>query len=547
MPTMSTPDRYLASSGSARQSPVPDLETASSSGHSDDFSDIFDWDLYHASGSMTNVTTQSELWAHGRVAASPANLSDLSPIGADVDGDIEMSDVRAEVPHTLMWPELSSPPPTRDKDIHIPLDSPPFAYRGLYRPSPPPSSHSEMSPVGRGPQHAPQAPSQKKPRVLGSPEKTSQVRELGACYHCKRNKSACSSGVCEWCTKNGPIPELACIRKSLETICGRWTGRWNWVEFPMREELNERISRNLLISFSKEPNSPCLRVVAAPFASQDPNTGRYGLVLHPAPAKDELVRWVENQMLWEGSSSLESCMNQFHIHHVNSGMASQIAQGQRDLMSKVLEMKAMWKIWSCKELFVRWEEGSNQVVPLGVQFSSIQDRLRFISGKEISALEGEVLKGLDGYLKKESGRPATSLNIARWLSLMQMISIYRQSLNWMLQQEHTDTAPLALGLANANERRRRFRNTTEELLRAVIVIYFDLFHKKSTVQGLMGAGIEAFASSELHKLFQRMTNIIPAFYQEVISRALPEDKFFIGYVVERELKFLVPKNRSSRR
>ncbi|KAK3996852.1 hypothetical protein QBC44DRAFT_316701 [Cladorrhinum sp. PSN332] len=540
MPAMSTPDRYLAFGGSVRLSPVPDLETASSSGHSDDFSDMFDWDAYDASGSMTNVTTQSEGSAHGRVAASPASpasSSDLSPIGADADGDIEMSDVRTKVPHaSIPWPELSSPPP-RDKDLHIPLDSPPLAYRALYRPSPPPSSHTEMSPVGRAPQHAPHAPSQKKSRVLNSPEKTSQVRELGACYHCKRNKSACSSGVCEWCTKNGPIPELACIRKPLNAIRGTWTGRWNWEEFAKREDLDRNRSEFLLISFSNKPTSPCLKVPAAPFES----TGQYGLVL-PAPSRGELVRWVEAQMRLENSSGFETCIDQFHIQHVQNGAKSQIAQGQKDLVSKVLEMKAMWRIWSCKELFVRREKDNSPVQPF-----AIQDRLRFIAGKEISELEDCILAGFEGYLKKEAGRPPTMLNVARWLSLMQMISIYRQSLKWMLQQEHTDTAPLALGVGDANERRRRFRTTTEELLRAVIVIYFDLFHKKSMVQGLMGAGMEAFVSPELHKSFQRLTSAIPAFYQEVISRALPEDKFFIGYVVERELQVLVPKGRSPRR
>jgi len=182
MPTMSTPDRYLASGGSARQSPAPDGETSSSSGHSDDFSDMFDWDLYHAAdGIVTNVTTPSELSAHGRVDASPP---DFSPIGSDSDGDISMSDVGTEVPYALKWPGLSGPPPTRHEDIHIP-DSPHLAYS---RPSL--LSSRTMSPVGRCPQLAPPVPSQKKPRVLGSPDKTNQVRELGSCYHCKRNKSA---------------------------------------------------------------------------------------------------------------------------------------------------------------------------------------------------------------------------------------------------------------------------------------------------------------------------------------------------------------------
>ncbi|KAK4231709.1 hypothetical protein QBC38DRAFT_465361 [Podospora fimiseda] len=544
MPAMSTPDRYLALSGSVRLSPVPDLETASSSGNSDDFSDMFDWDLYDANGSMTNVTTQSEGSAHARVAASPASPSDRSPIGADADGDIEMSDVRAEVPqpHAMFpWPGLSTSPPPRDKDLHIPLDSPPLAYRGLSRPSPPLSSHTEMSPVGRAPQRAPQAQSQKKSRVLGSPEKTSQVRELGACYHCKRNKSACSSGVCEWCTKNGPMPELACIRKPLNAIRGTWTARWNWEEFAKRQDLDLTRQETLLISFSSKPNSPCLPVLAAPFTSVDSTTGQYGLVL-PAPSRADLVRWVQAHLSLENSEGFETCLDQFHIQHVQNGAKSPLAQGQNNLLSKVLDMKAMWRIWSCKELFVRRESNNSPV-----QSFAIQDRLRFIAGKEISELEDSILGGFEGYLKKEAGRPAMMLNVARWLSLVQMISVYRQSLKWMLQQEHTDTAPLALGVGDANERRRRFRTTTEELLRAVIVIYFDLFHKKSMVQGLMGAGMEAFVSTELHKSFQRLTSAIPAFYQEVITRALPEDKFFIGYVVERELQVLMPKGRSSRR
>jgi hypothetical protein len=61
-------------------------------------------------------------------------------------------------------------------------------------------------------------------------------------------------------------------------------------------------------------------------------------------------------------------------------------------------------------------------------------------------------------------------------------------------------------------RRHNFRDKTMELLNAMIVIYSEVFHKSTTVEGIRDAGPAAFGNDlELHILFQRARQALPEF------------------------------------
>lgn len=169
---------------------VSDQETASA--QSDDFSDIFDWDLY-AHHAATDVTTQSDVPSERKPAARPPLLKPAGPAATahDIDGDCLMSDAGSQEPQpSNVWPIISDPTPPRDLSIHLEASPPPSPFtedQGAPSGTPQGQTSAEMHLVGQ-PQTA-SSPSQKKTRIVKSPEETSQVRDIKACYHCKMNKS----------------------------------------------------------------------------------------------------------------------------------------------------------------------------------------------------------------------------------------------------------------------------------------------------------------------------------------------------------------------
>ncbi|KAL2023223.1 hypothetical protein VTK56DRAFT_3346 [Thermocarpiscus australiensis] len=148
-----------------------DQETASTSGQSDDFSEIFDWDKY-TSSEPTDVTTQSDVPSPGSSATTDSSRED----------DCPMLDVQP--PH--VWPRISGPHPPRDEDFHLDPSSPAEGQRGSPRPAQGPGTR-EM--VSRGQPQPPSPTGQKRTRIIRDLMETNQVRDVRACYHCKMNKS----------------------------------------------------------------------------------------------------------------------------------------------------------------------------------------------------------------------------------------------------------------------------------------------------------------------------------------------------------------------
>ncbi|KAK0748105.1 hypothetical protein B0T21DRAFT_276817, partial [Apiosordaria backusii] len=221
--------------------------------------------------------------------------------------------------------------------------------------------------------------------------------------------------------------------------------------------LNESGSFTLFISFSDKANSSYLPLRVAPFIRSDQGTLRFGIsqLLH----EKDLLAWAKNDMQMENKlDDFESLLNHFHICHVNgkgleraidretAGKRIKVVDNQKKLLSDLLDLKLMWKIWSCKDFFGRQQEaGAGR--PLGLQFSSVQNWLRYTAATAMSRLEKNILEVFDEFLKKDAaGLTAATrpiLEVSRWLSLWQMILVYRQSLR--LLQEHNEAEPFVPG------------------------------------------------------------------------------------------------------
>lgn len=227
--------------------------------------------------------------------------------------------------------------------------------------------------------------------------------------------------------------------------------------------MNEGGSFVIFISFSDKTNSRCLPLTVAPFIHPDQGT-RFGISLSSQPLQESaLLAWAQDDMQMDDRiddriDDFESLLNQFHIHHVRgeglkramdratAGKPIKSVESQKKLLSNLLELKLMWKIWSCKDFFGRRQEaGAGR--PLGLQFSSVQSWLRFTAASAISRLEKNILGVFDEYLKKDAAGSTTAtkpiLELSRWVSLWQMILVYRQSLR--LLQEHNEAEPYVPG------------------------------------------------------------------------------------------------------
>lgn len=62
-----------------------------------------------------------------------------------------------------------------------------------------------------------------------------------------------------------------------------------------------------------------------------------------------------------------------------------------------------------------------------------------------------------------------------------------------------------------NEKRRRFRTTTADLFRSVVVIYWELFHKPKTIQNIQNPEARLFGDDALHRGFQSVVAAVPTF------------------------------------
>jgi len=137
---------------------------------------------------MTPANTDSDTDSEGHSATSPSGLTAGSSVGTseDTDEDAVMTDAPTpERPHEDIWPRVSNVDiPPRDPTIQDNDDPLHVADDQMLLP------HAKLLPQSLDPaaQGSPTPPAAR-PRKLPCPEKTSKVRNMGACLHCRVAKT----------------------------------------------------------------------------------------------------------------------------------------------------------------------------------------------------------------------------------------------------------------------------------------------------------------------------------------------------------------------
>ncbi len=193
---------------------------------------------------------------------------------------------------------------------------------------------------------------------------------------------------------------------------------------------------------------PVLPIKIARYAVQGPNGAhirQYGI---PVQVLDlPMLEWAREQRNWETRTDFASQVEHLLVEFASNDILGGIARSenlaeknqleisrQNGLMRKLADMSAIWKIWSAKEFFIRPATDPDRVMPMKMSFEYAQTHLKMCAGTILSRLEGEVLQGVNNnYLKqpnikkKESPRFWAAMNVAMWLSMTQLILMYRET------------------------------------------------------------------------------------------------------------------------
>ncbi|KAK3695112.1 hypothetical protein B0T22DRAFT_454394 [Podospora appendiculata] len=367
-----------------------------------------------------------------------------------------------------------------------------------------------------------------RPRHLTKPEETKEVRKRGACHRCRIARRKCDAfDVCAQCKKlcekqGSPYDNETCIRKTLSETLGAVAVRWNSNDpnfsMPSRQQFDGGEHLELYISFSNSPGSPRLKINAKSFTMPNnmfQKNRYYGIEPSSGPEDKSIYQWAEDQILFEERIDFETRMEKLLRSYVRSNglekaitseqRCLKIVQTQKTLMLNLLKMRCMWKVKSCKEFFVA--RPGEKAVALPQNLTSIQDHLRLFAEQAMSTLERDVLKDIDTYLfvtdiRKEEQVLSAAVNIAMWISLWQIILLYRRSLLWALYQQGTKSAPVTI-VDSASFKRHSFRDMTLQLFNGVVVIYAELFRTSRALDSISKVTADVFGNDvDLHLTFQ---------------------------------------------
>ena len=220
--------------------------------------------------------------------------------------------------------------------------------------------------------------------------------------------------------------------------------RWSWNDpnflVPGRVQLEANGKTTLFISCAADIASPGLKLTACPFALLNqtgaPREHGWGIARGDWPSEPAIYQWMEQQIVAESAKGFEAEMDRLLWKFVRQPPTGVQAKWH-DLLSDLLKMRCMWKIWSCKQLFFR-PNLRTQGTAFNARVSSIQDSLRSFAAQAISQHERKILEGIQLLVvdKKDKVKKDTDeVTIVKWLLLWQMMLLYRQSLSWMLAQE----------------------------------------------------------------------------------------------------------------
>jgi hypothetical protein len=155
---------------------------------------------------------------------------------------------------------------------------------------------------------------------------------------------------------------------------------------------------------------------------------------------------MEQQIIDESRRDFEAEMDRLLVRFVRQARTKMRPAGQQGtLLLNLFQMRCMWKVWGCKQLFFR-EQPSSRGLPFDLRFEAIQDSLRRFAGQKISELERRILPEIDKYIaaKETSRSTATEIDVMKWFSSWQLMLTYRQSWSWVLEQQQTNAAPIPI-------------------------------------------------------------------------------------------------------
>ncbi|KAH6619223.1 hypothetical protein B0J18DRAFT_238567 [Chaetomium sp. MPI-SDFR-AT-0129] len=527
-PVQYAPHKYSADER-AGSSETASISTSSES----DLSDFFDFPAYYGGDGETDVTTPSD-------APSPVtNTPELRPAGytptrvVDHDGDTPMSDAPSdheEVQLPLIWPNIPGPHPRRDSSILLEGSLSPPSSPSSSAASPPTSPtvlspaadmRLDVRPLAVAPQH--------KTRILKDRRKTSNVRKIGSCYYCKMSKQGCGEGeVCAGCSKR-PCPDRACIRTSLSKLTPTRFFRWNWNNSnPMqcRDVFTGGGMQNLFISCSESIESRCVRLEAV----APPNPTDFEMKGQRPRWEVAIQQWVEQQIRADKRTDFEAEMDKLLLEldcRRRAGGRDNKGQLLEPLLSKIFSMRCMWRIWSCERLVFRERPGSPPL-PFDDRFELIQDSLRVRTGRRISELEREIISELEVYIAQKEPKEVSpgpkptrgAAPVIKWVLLWHMMLLYRQSIHWLLEQQQTKATTTA---DPDDSGRHTFRENTQRLFEAIVVIYSAVFQKATTVARTKDASPQVFEEDrELYAIYQRAWRALPEFCKS-LPQPLPRE------------------------
>ncbi|KAK2072656.1 hypothetical protein P8C59_006995 [Phyllachora maydis] len=433
-------------------------------------------------------------------------------------------------------------------------------------------------------------PPAKKARVLPHPDKTNQVRRMGACLRCRIGRLKCdTSEVCAMCTDaskklQSPHAHDVCIRKDLVEILGSRYFRWSFHSRKFIPTENKR--RKTYISFSGPGiQGPCLQVPVG--QTMVDSKIWYGIPSGEGPSDQSLDRWVEETMFWERRDTFGGRMENVLREFVNADALRTLAAAQRgggpspspspstststsistsrvdtvigtvaSLLANLRRLTLAMRLWGADAVFVRRSVQDLDAHEIKGPIQPIADRLRQMAEETMAKAERAVLGNLDAYVAAEStvrkeDHPLLwqGLNVAVWIATTQLMLLYQRALDGKARPVHASDEAAAVA---ARTRQRDFMDVNKKLFHAVCVIHSELFRTRNVLNSLGEARPDVFRghkgtpSAQLCDLFHQAWQAHFHYYEECANDAAGND-FFRYQVVAKEKKILSRKPSNKRK
>jgi len=257
-----------------------------------------------------------------------------------------------------------------------------------------------------------------------------------------------------------PVPNGSCADH-------RYVERWCWNDTGLLAPSSSQFTNEsvtVLIYFSEDSGALPLKIDARVFIGPGGHQ-RLGIRAGDGPPRDgDIYQWAKNRLVMNHHDGFESCIERLLVSFVDGNALQHVitaetgtqavnpttvsfVESQVAWLKKLLRMRCMWEVWRCRKFYI---SGSSTFFPPEL-YQAVQEYLHQYAAESISELEKDVLKELDKLVSAQNGvRSAeypllwSAHNIAMWMSLWQLIFVYRQSLKEMFYQQPADAAPILI-------------------------------------------------------------------------------------------------------